>query len=152
MVVDQRTGEVQEHALEAPLAEYVDGACVNLTRDHKEILVSEHSKTRIFSLEGREIAQLVDNYAMGTQNNKDQASYHKMPITSCVIHPEAKYAVMIENNRVLRFDAIDPVGHYVSHVVFPHPVEDMYLFYSSLNSEPLMYLHPKIQTGGKKGM
>ena len=73
---------------------------------------------------------------MGTQNNKDQASYHKMPITSCVIHPEA----------------IDPVGHYVSHVVFPHPVEDMYLFYSSLNSEPLMYLHPKIQTGGKKGM
>lgn len=34
MVVDQRTGEVQEHALEAPLAEYVDGACVNLTRDH----------------------------------------------------------------------------------------------------------------------
>lgn len=43
-----------------------------------------------FSLEGREIAQLVDNYAMGTQNNKDQASYHKMPITSCVIHPEAK--------------------------------------------------------------
>lgn len=34
MVVDQRTGEVQEHALVAPLAEYVDGACVNLTRDH----------------------------------------------------------------------------------------------------------------------
>lgn len=34
MVVDQRTGEVKEHALEAPLAEYVDGACVNLTRDH----------------------------------------------------------------------------------------------------------------------
>ena len=65
---------------------------------------------------------------------------------------KGRYAVMVENNRVLRFDAIDPVGHYVSHVVFPHPVEDMYLFYSSLNSEPLMYLHPKIQTGGKKGM
>ena len=58
----------------------------------------------------------------------------------------------VQLDRVLRFDAIDPVGHYVSHVVFPHPVEDMYLFYSSLNSEPLMYLHPKIQTGGKKGM
>lgn len=65
---------------------------------------------------------------------------------------KSRYAVMIENNRVLRFDAIDPMSHYVSHVVFPHPVEDMYLFYDSLNAEPLMYLHPKIQTGDKQGM
>lgn len=63
---------------------------------------------------------------------------------------KSRYAAMVENNRVLRFDAIDPVDHYVSHVVFPHPVEDMYLFYSSLNAEPLMYLHPKINTTKKE--
>lgn len=57
---------------------------------------------------------------------------------------------MVENNRVLRFDAIDPVDHYVSHVVFPHPVEDMYLFYNSLNAEPLMYLHTKINSAKKE--
>lgn len=52
--------------------------------------MSDHSKTRIFSLDGQEIAQLVDNYGAGTQHGRDQSAYHKCPIVSCIIHPEAK--------------------------------------------------------------
>lgn len=50
-----------------------------------------------------------------------------------------------EENRVMRYDMIDPNNRYVSHVIFPHPVEDMFVFYNNLNAEPLMYLHPKIK-------
>ena len=52
---------------------------------------------------------------------------------------------MIEKNRVMRFDTLDPNDRFVAHIKFPHPVEDMFLFYESLNAEPLMYLFPKIQ-------
>lgn len=55
-----------------------------------------------------------------------------------------RYAVMVENNRVMRFDCIDPNSKYVAHVKYPHPVEDMFVFYSSLNADPVIYLNPKI--------
>ena len=53
---------------------------------------------------------------------------------------------MVENNRVMRFDCIDPNSRYVAHVKYPHPVEDMFVFYSSLNADPVIYLNPKIPT------
>ena len=56
-----------------------------------------------------------------------------------------RYAVAVEENRVLRFDRLNPYDKFISHVIFPHPVEDMFVFYDSLNAEPLMYLNPKIK-------
>lgn len=56
-----------------------------------------------------------------------------------------RYAVATEDNRVLRYDMLDPNTRYVSHVIFPHPVEDMFVFYNNLNAEPLLYLNPKIK-------
>lgn len=52
---------------------------------------------------------------------------------------------MTEENRILRFDSINPDNRYVSHIIFPHPVEDMFVFFNSLNADPLMYLNPKIK-------
>ena len=61
-----------------------------------------------------------------------------------VVDPKTRYAVMVEQNRVLRFNNIDPTSKYVVHVTYPHPVEDRFVFYENLNAEPLVYLHPKI--------
>ena len=43
MAVNQRTGETKEYVLETPLAEYVDGACVSLTRDHVDDRRASHA-------------------------------------------------------------------------------------------------------------
>lgn len=58
---------------------------------------------------------------------------------------KCRYAIVTEENRVLRFDSINPDNRYVSHIIFPHPVEDMFVFFNSLNADPLMYLNPKIK-------
>ena len=75
---------------------------------------------------------------------KDPSAYKKAPVLASVVDPKTRYAVMVEQNRVLRFNNIDPTSKYVVHVTYPHPVEDMFVFYENLNAEPLVYLHPKI--------
>lgn len=50
----------------------------------------------------------------------------------------------------MRFDRLDPNTRYVAHVKYPHPVEDMFIFYSSLNADPVIYLSPKVNTESKK--
>ena len=57
---------------------------------------------------------------------------------------------MVESNRVLRFTYINPDTRYVAHVKYPHPVEDMFLFYDSLNAEPNVYLQSKINKANVK--
>ena len=88
---------------------------------------------------------LIDNYASDGQPGKELTSYRKEAIVTSIVYPGAKSAIMIEKNRVMRFDTLNPNDRYVALVKFPHPVEDMFLFYESLNAEPLMYLFPKIQ-------
>ena len=115
--------------------------------DHEQsyICISDNSNTLCVDVNGKVIGGLVDNYATGGQPGKEQTSYRKEPIVTAIIYPDAKSAVMIEKNRVMRFDTLDPNDRFVAHIKFPHPVEDMFLFYESLNAEPLMYLFPKIQ-------
>ena len=107
--------------------------------------ISDDSKTICVDVSGKLIGGLIDNYSAGSQNGKEPSSYRKLPILTSVIYPNAESALMIEGNRIMRFDTLDPNEMYVAHVKFPHPVEDMFLFYESLNAEPLMYLNPKIQ-------
>ncbi|KAK8791336.1 hypothetical protein WA171_002283 [Blastocystis sp. BT1] len=113
--------------------------------DNSYICISDNSNTLCVDVNGKVIGGLVDNYATGGQPGKEQTSYRKEPIVTAIIYPDAKSAVMIEKNRVMRFDTLDPNDRFVAHIKFPHPVEDMFLFYESLNAEPLMYLFPKIQ-------
>lgn len=37
-----------------------------------------------------EEGQIVDNYGIGAQTVKDQNAYKKLPLTSFILHPEAK--------------------------------------------------------------
>ena len=41
-------------------------------------------------MEGNEVGEIVDNYGLGALNSKDQNPYRKLPLTSCILHPEAK--------------------------------------------------------------
>lgn len=95
------------------------------------------------SIEGQQIDSISDNFAE-TNGIRESHTYHRLPVLHSVIQEEGQYALMVEANRVLYFSQLDPDSRYVVHVKYPHPVEDMFLFYPSLNDEPLVYLNPKL--------
>ena len=147
--LDQRTLQLSS-LCNVSLPSYVNQSCITLASDQSLVIVAEHAVVRVFLPTGEEIGMLCDNYAAGVQMSKEPSSYRKLPISGCVIHPKGEYAVMTENNRVMRFDRLDPNTRYVAHVKYPHPVEDMFIFYSSLNADPVIYLSPKVNTESKK--
>lgn len=90
--------------------------------------------SRVFTVEGEPVCVF-----QGKTNTPGKGGK-----TGTVVASDGRYVVTSEGNRVFYFMAVDKTLSYVTHLKFPHPVEDVFVVYNTVDSEPRLLLQPKL--------